>query len=220
MSFNFKTPSISILSAAPRSGKTFLIKDIIYKLASEGRIDHGLVFTGTAFNRNFDYLPTEIVSGYDEEKLKRFLKYQKDMIEKGNPKDAFLILDDILGYINLYSPLWTMIFSQYRHFRITIFLATQYIYRVSTVSRECATYAFIFQTGTNKSLTALYETYGLLFDKKEQFKDLINEVCVDYRCLMVVNNAPGMHNRYKTVKASERHFRLTFWPLQFHPVLN
>lgn len=210
MNFELQVPSIMIFSASPKSGKSFLIKDIIYKLASEGKIDHGLVFTNTSFNHDYSYLPDRVVSQYDENRLKRFIKYQKERVEMGKPKSAFLILDDILGSINLNAPLWQMLFSQYRHFHITIFLSTQYIYRVGTVSRECATYAFMFQQRTFRSLQALYETYGQMCETFNEFKAIIMNNCKDYQVLMFINNQPTKEATYRICKAKKRDFKLDF----------
>jgi len=180
------TPSIILLSASPRSGKSTTIRYLMHKLGKAGRFQTGLCFSGTAWNAesaSFDYLPEKAVGPYSTEKLKTLLRAQKRRVEEGKPRDAFLILDDVLGSINFNTPLWTTLVSQYRHFRLTILLATQYIYRVPPTVRACATYVFIYRPSEGRSMKALWETYGSHM-RYDEWQRMVHANTRDYHAIM------------------------------------
>lgn len=159
-----KTPSIIILSAGPGSGKSYTIKYLLYCLFKQKKLKYGVVFCPTnAMNNNYDYIDSKFVyPSFDEENLKKFLRFQKQHMQP-----AFIIFDDCIGSINFNSNLIIHLFTTFRHYNLTIFLATQYIYKVPPTLRECATYTFIFNVSNMRTIEALQETYFLKHTKQE-----------------------------------------------------
>jgi hypothetical protein len=160
----------------PGSGKSNAIKAIILWqcLKNNPLYEFGLVFTGTKFNQDYDYIPSEyLVEGYNEGVLRNFLDVIKERKEKGERvPHSFLIIDDMMGLLNNYNSLLTHVVTCRRHYNIHIFLACQYVARgSSTILRSCVKYAVLFATRDQRSLKALYDSFGGLFDKYQEFKE-------------------------------------------------
>ena len=92
-----------------KTDENTMIKYIMRCLAH--KFQHGMVFTSTLFTSSYSYLPSKVVSFFNMNKLKRFIKYQKQQVIKNNNVVAFLILDDIVGCINFNDKIWSMLFT-------------------------------------------------------------------------------------------------------------
>lgn len=204
------TPSIILLSASPGSGKSYMIKYLLKTLCAKGRFELGLVFCQTVFNEGYDYLPKKAVSMYNENKLKKFILSQKKLIEEGNPRDAFLILDDCIGAIKWNSDLWTHIITTFRHYRITIFISTQYVYKIPPVVRACAFYSFVYSPQEGRTINALWETFGMTMSK-QQFTDMLIQNTGNYYAILIDNKQNDASQRYKKIKAPQMSdFKINF----------
>lgn len=169
LSNEIKTPNISLFVAPPRSGKTFLMRYLIYTLACEGKFKYGLVFSPTQ-DDSFDKLIPEkyIHRQFDEQKLKLFLRKQKK-----TKLPAFLILDDAAGSIDMNGKLFNHLFTSYRHYNLSIFVSIQWIHKVAPVVRNCTTYAFVFKHSNQKSYEVLHSAF---FADKDNWKETRDEI--------------------------------------------
>ena len=63
-----KLPNISLICAPHASGKTYLVKYLLTDLYKKKKINYGIVFCSTSFNKdNFDYIPDNyLYNSYDE----------------------------------------------------------------------------------------------------------------------------------------------------------
>lgn len=169
------TPSISLFIAEPRSGKSYLIKYIMYNLAKKKKIKQGIVFCPTNdMNNNYDYIDSSYIFPiYKEEYLKKYL----EVLKTNTSIPSFLIFDDCIGSVKWNSPLIEHLFSCYRHYNLTILVATQYIYKIPPVIRECATYAFIFYVSNVRSLNAIRDTLMVEMDAKQVSHFIEHSTC-------------------------------------------
>src|SRR5688572_21262592 len=128
-------PSISIICAAPNSGKTNFIKYLVSSLFNEGKIKYGQVFCTSLFKGAYDFIP----KGYcfeifDENAVFQLMKVQRKQFKQtGKAEGAFLIFDDCVGQVNWSTPIMKKLISTYRQYNITIFIATQYVKAVDTL---------------------------------------------------------------------------------------
>lgn len=191
------TPSIMLFVAGPESGKTHLIKYMMYRLVGKGVFVRGIVFCPTyALNNSYNYIPESYVyPRYEDEYLKNFLRYQRD----NKQKPAFLILDDCIGSLNFNSKIISHLFTCYRHYNLTIFLSTQYIYKIPPVIRECATFAFIFFTSNMRSIEALQQTYFTDISKDQTLQFITNNCNEKGKFILVLNQ--NQQNKYIISKA-------------------
>jgi hypothetical protein len=177
----------------PKSGKSNGIKAVIMSqcLKKRSRYDFGLVFTGTKFNKDYDYIPKQyIIEGYDENVLQKFLDIIKERIEKEKKIPiSFIIIDDMMGILNNYESLLTHVITCRRHYKIDIYLACQYVARCSsTTLRACVSYAVLFATRDRASLEALYKSFGGLFEKYNDFKNHFFKITDQKYKAMCYNN--------------------------------
>jgi hypothetical protein len=173
---NFSIPSIHILPASPGSGKSYLIKYLIYKLSKQKLIDYIIVFCGTSFNNSYNFIPEEFVyNDFNENILKNLLEHQSRFRKKPN---CVIIFDDCVSFESELrrSRFCMKLFTEYRHYNITTFIATQYIYKLPPVCRESATYYWLYPQRTKRSWESLYENCGSnQFDNMNDFKKYILE---------------------------------------------
>lgn len=180
------TPSINLFVGAPRSGKSYLMKYLLIKLALEGKFKYGLVFSPSD-NTFESVIPGKYLHRlYNDDKLKSFLRLQKK-----SKQQAFLIIDDGIGSINLKTELFKHLFTSYRHYNITIFLSVQYVYSVPPVIRQCATYVYIFKHSNQRSFEALFLSY---FSDMNNWRDVRNEMNNKLKqkyTFILINNETG-----------------------------
>ncbi len=184
MSFILPTEKSSflVIAARPASGKSHLIKYLLllnHPDYTHTPFAYGIVFTNTAFNKDYEsFIPAEFIhSQYDPVILENLMKIQENQINStGQAPRAFVIFDDMLNLKMIGSQLFLNLSTQYRHFNITVILSSQYIYRVSTVARECATAAVLFKQTTKRSIEALFESYGGGFDSLKEFSAYLNKL--------------------------------------------
>jgi hypothetical protein len=206
-------PSVTILSASPKCGKSHLIKYLIKDLCSKGKFDYGVVICPTAQNnKEYEFIPPGyLYTEYSEEIITSLMNKQSRAIAQGMPKSAFLILDDCLGSVNFRKSVITKLVTTYRHYNITILMSTQYINKIPPEIRECATYAIVFCQFSAKSYNALYDAFFQSFETKKECKEYIEANTEDYRFILVrCQEAP--RKRYSVYRAPEiiREFRLNY----------
>ena len=172
-----RKPQIMCFIGKPESGKSHLIKSMLYDYAKHKYFKFGVTFVRTKFNHDYDYLPDRYVSeDFDIDKLKKHINKLRDWRKKNNKKvpPNFVIFDDLLGQIDWYDQWMTNWVASFRHTSTSIFITAQYLQSkggISTVRvlRECTNLAFIFNTKFKNSLKGLFEAYGQLFDNYDDF---------------------------------------------------
>ena len=203
-----KLPCINAYVGAPRSGKSWAIKHHVIRLLLQGKLQFGMVITGTKFNGAFDFITNQnmVIAGYDEKILKGYLKKLKEYrIANGNePASAFLILDDMLGQIPWESAIIIHMLSNYRHYGLSIFIATQYIYKISPTTRTVSDYVFIWGQDNKRSYDAIYDSFGLMFDDFKDFKDTLDAITeVDFQCMVYRKDKRKKEERYGYYQAPD-----------------
>ena len=214
------SPFFLILSARPASGKSFLIEYLMLLNNEEYNKDpfkYGLCLTNTSFNGQYNkFIPDEFIHpSLDLSLIDNLMAIQKTQIEaNGSAPRAFLILDDCLSVKAFNSQTFLSLSTQFRHYNISIIVATQYIYRVPTTFRECATHAAMFKQTTMRSITALYESYGSSFNSVKEFAKYLADNLGDYKFILFYSNSnrEKIEDLYPVFKAPDKipQFRYDF----------
>lgn len=209
MKLDFSKPQITVCVGKPKRGKSYSVRWMILKntvdksVKEKNRFKFGIVFTKTKFNKNFDYIANQdyVYENYDPEILQQYL----DGIEQQQKiEPSFVIFDDIQGVLNANDPVLTSLIACHRHYKISIFFCFQYIYgRGSTpVLRECTTYAILFNSKGDRTLRALYENFGQLFDTFNEFKEyFLDLTSKPYTAMLYIQDIDNKEDNYLSFKA-------------------
>lgn len=200
-----KLPAVFAMVGAPKSGKTHCMKHLLIHYLLNGELQFGLVFTGTKFSKQFDFITDDnlIISGYNEDTLKKFLTKLRDYrLQKNKPAKAFIVIDDMIGQVPWESGLILHLFTTYRWYGLSIFLSTQYIYKINPTVRTVSDYAFIWSQDNGRCLEAVYESFGLSFDNFKHFKDTLDAIVSErHSCMLFNKDERKLDDRYKGYKA-------------------
>ena len=201
---DFTTPQVVTCIGKPKRGKSYAVRWMIMKQTLEKKhFKYGIVFTKTGkFSKDYNYLPDEYVfEDYDPEVLQAYLdgiKEQKTIVP------SFIIFDDIQGVLDSSDPVLTSLIACHRHYKVSLFFCFQYIYgRGSTpVLRECTTIAILFNSKGDRTLRALYENFGQLFDDYKSFKDyFLNLTSEDFVAMLYLQDIDDINDNYLYFKS-------------------
>ena len=207
--FNFKFPFLMASIAKRGSGKSFLTKYLVHHWIENKDIDDVMVFTNTnEVNNEYDYLKKKFIfNRYDEKTMKKIIETQKQQIIKHpkKTKNILVIMDDVIGSLDSYSPTVRELITQGRHYKISLILNIQISKReFSTDFRKNADYFLIGYNGkdTFKSLYEEFEFSGTL----PQFIKFMHENTTDYNFVLYTNKVMqsyDINKRYSIIKAIE-----------------
>jgi len=200
------------------TGKSHLIKSMMYNYAKKTYFKFGIAIVPTKFNHSYDFINDKyVIENYSETYLKNYIDKLKNYKKtRGYLPPNFIILDDTLACVNLYSSLWTHLISTYRHLNLTIILGTQSLSArggVSTLLRQMVNMAFLFRTVYKDTIKACAEAFGNLCDDYHEFEDMfLQTTSVKHTCLLFVNDKPSKEESYYSYIApsSTPNFRLKF----------
>lgn len=196
---DLEVPSLIILNGSQGAGKSHCIKYIMYQLRHTFK--YGLVFTNTFFDDNpFSYIPNEFIHPeYDEDVLNNLMDIQKKLISDGIINEAFVIFDDCLDDPNQFqSSALKRLTTQLRHYHITVIFSTQYANLLPPRMRTNAMAIIIFQTDTQVSLMALYNSYGQHFESFNHFRKFLMKNIGNHKFVYYKKNCK---NKYQVMLA-------------------
>jgi len=196
--------TVILIHAKRFSGKTVLIKDIVYN--NRNKFDEVYVFSKTGnFTPDKPFSYTEnLYDHFDNELIGNIIETQKSekMKQLKNPKHRvkkiLLIFDDIISDKNIRKSKngeeinhINELACNGRHYNITMILSTQILDAkegFSTVVRKNVDYFITFKIFGESTLKMAAENFLSLFSLKEG-KKIIQEITnkVDYNCIIVEN---------------------------------
>lgn len=189
----------SILMIAKRgSGKSWVTKAILYKLAS---VPVGLIISTTEKENPFfsTFFPdTFIFYKYESEifrnlliRQKLILKKAKEKKEKGKYVDprAIVVMDDCLASKGIWAkdPLISEILLNGRHKKITYLLTMQYPLGISPELRTNFDYVFLLAEDYISNLKRLYDHYAGMFPDFNSFRQIFRQLTADFGAMVIKN---------------------------------
>ena len=178
----FKNHSNYLFIAKRNSGKTHLIKYLIYTFLEQKVFQWGVVFSATNFNTHqLDIVDKKYqYSTVDDRVLEQIMT-----IQEKSKVGCFIIFDDVIGTVNFNSSVLKKLFTTGRHYNISIFLATQYLKSVTPLVRQNTDYVFLFDIKNLITLRAFYDEWGSNFETFEEFKTYFRNSVNGYSCLII-----------------------------------
>jgi hypothetical protein len=196
--FNITTissDSVVVFIGKRRTGKSFLIKDLIYY---HRHIPIGTVISGTESANRFygDFMPSIFIHDeYQPGIISNVIKRQQ-VIKRKFDKDpnidpnAFMILDDCL-----YDSSWTRdknvrcLFMNGRHFNILFAIAMQFPLGIPPNLRTNIDYVFILRENNINNRRRIYENYASMFPTFEVFCTVMDQCTENHECLVLQINS-------------------------------
>jgi hypothetical protein len=186
---------VIILIGRRDTGKSFLIKDLLYYHQS---VPICTVISGTEAGNGF-YAPLVpkllIHYEYNTSIIEKILIRQKMVVQEyqrsQNAIDprTIVILDDCL-YDDSWSrdKLMRCIFMNGRHWKIMLIITMQYPLGVPPVLRTNVDYVFILREPYSSNRRRLYENYAGMFPTFDAFNQVMKQCTNNYECLVINNN--------------------------------
>ena len=118
----------SLIISKTMSGKSVLIRNLLYNLLNTYDISFIVLFSETAglkCENEYEFIGKKNIMEYSETKLKKIMKYQDKKITKTNKNYGIIIFDDITGDSKRF-PQINKLFAQSRHLNITTLAGFQY----------------------------------------------------------------------------------------------
>jgi hypothetical protein len=187
---------VIILIGRRDTGKSFLIKDLLYYHQS---VPLCTVISGTEAGNGF-YAPLVpkllIHHEYNSSIIEKILIRQKMVVQEYqrlqnaaiDPR-TIAILDDCL-YDDSWSrdKLMRCIFMNGRHWKIMLIITMQYPLGVPPVLRTNVDYVFILREPYASNRRRLHENYAGMFPTFDAFNQVMNQCTNNYECLVIKNN--------------------------------
>ncbi len=199
-----KDDSVVVFIGKRNTGKSYLIKDLLYNHRS---MPVGTVISGTEGANSFYSAmvpPIFIHNEYKPEVIANFMKRQKKMVNllaqdrrRGISKEdskvdprAFIILDDCM-----YDKSWVNdvnvrnLFMNGRHYHALFIIALQYAIGIPPVLRTNIDFVFILRENIVKNRMRLYENYAGMFPTFDVFSKVMDACTENFECLVIHNGA-------------------------------
>ena len=208
----FKVPFLACCIAKRNSGKSFLTKYLVKYFIDNGQIDEVMAFTQTNdMNNEYDYLKKKYVfDRYDDDKMNKIMELQKKQIKKYGKeskkvKNILIILDDVIGSLDAYSPVIRRLITQGRHYNISLILNIQISKRELSTDFRANADIFIVGYNNRNTIKSLYEEFEFDGNLKD-FINFIHKNTTDYNFVLYINkvmNTYDINKRYLIIKADD-----------------
>lgn len=228
---NESTGPVIILLGKRGSGKTFLIRDLLYYHQD---IPIGVVIAGTEEANGFygKVVPKLFIhSEYNTAIIENILKRQKSVLKQVKKEmeafkktnidpRTFVILDDCL-----YDSTWSrdkmmrLLFMNGRHWKVLLIISLQFPLGVPPTLRTNIDYVFILREPILANKKRIYENYCGMFPTFESFCQVMDQTTENYECLVIDNTTKSnkLHDQVFWYKADDhKDFKLgskEFWAL-------
>lgn len=182
---------VIVAIAKRRSGKSFLVRDILYNMRK--RFVGGIVMSATEeanhFYQDMGVPPAYIYHEFDEMALERLIETQKRLTKSGKAQPVFVILDDVAYNKTIFNKsVIRQLALNGRHYRITLVIALQYALDIQPAIRSNIDYVMLLRDNINRE--KLYKNFfhGLV-PTFAFFNELMDNCTKDYRTLILDNAA-------------------------------
>lgn len=180
-----------IVIGKPRSGKSWLIRDLLYH--KRNLIPSGIVFSGTEDSNSFysSFIPGSFVyDGLDVEKIKDFVKRQKISIQYVDNPWSLLLIDDCTDDPKILStPLFQKLYKNGRHWQIFFILSLQYALDIKPAIRNNIDGVFIFRDANLENRQRVYRNYAGIIPSFDLFQTIMDQITDNYTALYIHNTS-------------------------------
>lgn len=184
-------PASILLIGSKRTGKTFLIADLMYYFR---KIPAGMIVTGSegSYEKFAEFFPKTFI--FDEinddliKKMENIVKRQRKLRKQRVQGDySSLMLFDDCGYDKkvVNKKIIQGMFMNGRQWRIHLMMAVQYCKSVPPTLRTNADYIFILREPSIEERKKLWREYAGIIPKFEIFSEIMDKCTENYKCVVI-----------------------------------
>ena len=182
--------AVCVFIAKRRSGKSVLIKDIMYH--KRNKLPAGIVLSGTEEGNGYysNFVPDLFVyNDMDLEAIERLIERQRKLVKLRKPNsNCFLLMDDVMHEPKaLKSPIIRNIFLNGRHWKIFCCIAAQYAMDMGPSLRANIDYVFILRENIVANRERLWKQFFGIFPDFASFQKTMDACTENYECLVLDN---------------------------------
>jgi hypothetical protein len=194
--FQMDNPNLTIFSAKRNSGKSYLIRYMLYKAAQD--YNDVIVMCPTSFHSDYPKFihKSRLIPRYDEDLLQHIIKRQAAITKTNKINKVLVILDDCISKANFKSNIFELIATQGRHYQFSCWITTQHYNKLPPVIRLNCDYMLILGNQTKKVMQTIFDELGGSCDSSDEFSDMVRPRLVDHGCF-VVNNLAGKFHAFR-----------------------
>lgn len=197
---SLKTDSVIVAVARRRSGKSYLIKDLLSH-HNDAFAAATVICPTEEFNRFYsEFVPPAFIHHeYDSQILERIIKRQKDLnkrieadkMAKGYSNvdmSLLVIMDDVMSDVKWTNdPSIRFLFLNGRHLKVCFIVLSQYCKNLPPSLRSNVDYSFLLKEPSFENKKKLYESFSAAFPNFEVFSQVLDQLTEDYG-VMVLDN--------------------------------
>lgn len=210
-----RVPFSMAICSKRNSGKSFLVRHLVYELAKQKKINQVIVMSNTSglsLNKDYDYMPKKLLTTYKEKTITKLLEVQAKDVKAGRIREVLLIMDDVIGETKDKSAegsrMIRSLYANSRHYHISVILLSQIANRVLTPAiKENSDYLY-FSRINRRGLESIWESITNM--NKKDFIAFAEKNNKDYSFILYDNTAQSNkpEDFLFVVKAEEKKFLL------------
>lgn len=157
------------------TGKSFLIKDLLFNLKKQKQADYVFVISGTSFDKDdYGYVKRFLMNNNDlDQKIHQILRFCKLLKKKKSKKRIVLVLDDVSSSKSKFRhESIAKLYNDNRHYNLHVILGSQYACHVPPEFRNNMSICYMIHQTQLRVYKALEESFNLHGDPKE-FKNML-----------------------------------------------
>jgi hypothetical protein len=196
-SIELNRESFILILSIRRSGKSFLISQLIYNFmnaSEENRTTHLYMFSNTAKidqKGQYNFVDKKAIFSANPENVERIVTRIVEIQKETNKKNHILLVFDDIDLSGKYSSSIEWLAVQGRHYNITVILSAQIATTaISPLIRNNYTYLF-FRKLNKESIEK--QIYGMIinneFETPKDFREFVSDNIHDYRFIFYDNDS-------------------------------
>ena len=173
MKLDWKNFFTLVIYGKPGMGKSHLLKYLIYTAGIKKEFDHCLLFSSTKGTTDYNFIDDKYkYDAFDNVVIEKYIEMCQKKNEKIIKTRGLLIFDDICGEQSFKSPLFKKLFSNYRHYGISIIVCQQMPVELPLAIRSIIKYGCIYRYVNEDDREKIYKCFGSLCVNKKEFLSL------------------------------------------------
>lgn len=174
------------------TGKSFLLKDILYNLRNRVDTAYAMCPTATSLEMFGTCIPpANIYEKYDESFVKCLFNALDVLKKTGHPRSVALALDDIMYKKNVMkSETMREVMMNGRHVNMWVINCVQYLMDMGPDARTQIDYVFVLKTSSVNERQKLWKYFFGMFESFDMFNQTINKCTENFECLVLDQTEP------------------------------